>query len=207
LSSILKALKKLEQDADTTSGIPPGIIVKPADHSGIRPAIARSLIIVTALAIIAAVGFIINRRPAIYPRQSIAPAASISPSNETAKPPDLIKKPLPIGIDTKTTKLDDAHKGVEKLPVSPPKSKAYYSEPIHSDIPAPTEIIEINDHTDLKLQAISWSTDANKRMVVINGQICREGESVNEYVVKQINPSDIIVSNGSTSGKISFKIR
>lgn len=79
--------------------------------------------------------------------------------------------------------------------------------PIHSDVPAPTEIIEINDVAGLKLQAISWSANVNKRIVVINGQICREGEHVNGYIVKQINPSDVIVSNELTSGKLSFKIR
>ena len=185
MSSILKALKKLEQDADTTLGMPAGISVKPTDRPVIRSLIARSLIIVTALAILAAVGFIINRKPAISPKQSPTPAARILPSNEPAKPVDIIEKP----------------------PVSPPKSKAYYSEPTHSDVQAPTEIIEINDNAGLKLQAISWSTNANKRIVVINGQICREGERVNGYVVKQINQADVMVSNGSTSGKLSFKIR
>lgn len=200
MSSILKALKKLEQDADTTSGVPASIIAGSTDRPRIRPIIIQSLIIVTTIAIFAAIGFIISR-PAISP--SPAPEAGISqktmekamlktdqihkeslpqqmvtspsPSNESAKPVDTIEKPLTI--------------------------------PIHSDVSAPTEIIEINDEAGLKLQAISWSTNVNKRIVVINGQICREGERVNGYIVKQINPSDVIVSNESTSGKLSFKIR
>jgi len=202
VSSILKALKKLEQDADTTSGVPASIIAGSTNRPRIRPIIIQSLIIVTTIAIFAAIGFIISR-PAISPRQSPAPEAGISqktmekamlktdqihkeslpqqmvtspsPSNESAKPVDIIEKPLTI--------------------------------PIHSDVPAPTEIIEINNEAGLKLQAISWSTNVNKRIVVINGQICREGERVNGYIVKQINPSDVIVSNESTSGKLSFKIR
>ena len=234
MSSILKALKKLEQDADTKSGVPARIIVGSTNRPRIRPIITQSLIIVTTIAIFAAIGFIISK-PAISPRQSPAPETGISqktmekailktdhirkeslpqqmvtspsPSNESAKPVDTIEKPLTIGIDDKTVKLDYAHTGVEKPSTSPPKSKAYYSEPIHSDVPAPTEIIEINDEAGLKLQAISWSANVNKRIVVINGQICREGEHVNGYIVKQINPSDVIVSNESTSGKLSFKIR
>lgn len=234
MSSILKALKKLEQDADTTSGVPARIIIGSTNRPRIRPIITQSLIIVTTIAIFAAIGFIISR-PAISPRQSPAPEAGISqktmekamlktdqirkeslpqqmvtspsPSNESAKPVDTIEKPLTIGIDAKTVKLDYAHTGVEKPSASPPKSKAYYSEPIHSEVPALTEIIEINDEVGLKLQAISWSANVNKRIVVINGQICREGEHVNGYIVKQINPSDVIVSNESTSGKLSFKIR
>jgi len=232
LSSILKALKKIERAADTPLGMPAGIIEKPTDRPGIRPVIVKSLIIVTALAIFAAVGFIINRKPAISTNQSpaiktdqirkeslsqqpvelriktpIPMSTTPSPSNEPAKPLDIIEKPQPIGIDEKTVKPDDAHKRVERPPVSTPKSKAYYSEPTHSDVQAPTEIMEINDNIGLKLQAISWSMDANKRMVVINGQICREGERVKGYIVKQINQADVIISNGSMSGKLFFKIR
>lgn len=210
MSSILKALKKLEQDADTTSGVPARIIIGSTNRPRIRPIITKSLIIVTTIAIFAAIGFIISR-PAISPRQSPAPEAGISQKTmEKAmlKTDQIRKESLPpIGIDAKTVKLDYAHTGVEKPSASPPKSKAYYSEPIHSDVPAPTEIIEINDEAGLKLQAISWSANVNKRIVVINGQICREGEHVNGYIVKQINPSDVIVSNESTSGKLSFKIR
>jgi len=207
LSSILKALKKLEQDADTTLAMPAGISVKTTDSPWTSPVIVKSLIFVTALAILTALGFIISKKAAIPPKQSQTPGANISPSNEPAKPLDIIKKPLPIGIDDKTVKLDDTHKRVEKPRVSTPKSKADYSEPTHTDVPAPTEIMEINDNVGLKLQAISWSTDTNKRMVVINGQICRKGERVNGYIVKQINQADVLLSNGSTSEKLSFKIR
>jgi len=231
LSSILKALKKLEQDDDTTLAMPAGISVKSINSPWTSSVIVKSLITVTALAILAAV-FIINRKPVISSNQSPAiktdqirkeslPQQPVelriktpipietapSPSNEPAKPLDIIKKPLPIGIDDKTVKLDDTHKRVEKPPVSTPKSKADYSEPTHTDVPAPTEIMEINDNVGLKLQAISWSTDTNKRMVVINGKICRKGERVNGYIVKEINQADVLISNGSTSGKLSFKIR
>jgi len=216
LSSILKALKKLEQDADTTLAMPAGIIVKPTDRPVIRPVIVKSLIIVTALAILAAVGFIINRKPAISGKQSPAiKTDQIRKESLPQQPVELrIKTPIPMETapspsnePAKTAKLDDAHKNVERPPVSTPKSKAYYSEPTHTDVPAPIEIMEINDNVSLKLQAISWSTDANKRLVVINGRIYREGEHVNGYVVEQINQADVLISNGSTSGKLSFKIR
>ncbi len=231
MSSILKALKKLEQDADATSGISARIIAGHTKRPRIKPIITQSLIIVTTIAIFAVIGFIISR-PAISPQSPASeaeishktmekamlkadqihkeslPQRSVAFSNEPAKPVDTIKKPLTIEIDAKTVKLDyAAHTKVEKPSASPPKSKAYHSEPIRSDVSAPAEIIEINDGAGLKLQAISWSANANKRIVVINGQICREGEHVNGYVVKQINPSDVIVSNESMSGKLSFKIR
>lgn len=210
MSSILKALKKLEQDADTTLGMPTVISVKPTDRPGIRPVIVKSLIIVTVLAIIAAVGFIINRKPAISPKQSPAIKTDQIRKESLPQQPVALRIKTPIPMATTPSPSNEPAKPVdiiEKPPVSPPKSKAYYSEPTHSDIPAPTEIIEINDNAGLKLQAISWSTNANKRIVVINGQICREGERVNGYIVEQINQADVMISNGSTSGKLSFKIR
>lgn len=210
MSSILKALKKLEQDADTTLGMPTVISVKPTDRPGIRPVIVKSLIVVTALAIIAAVGFIINRKPAISPKQSPAIKTDQIRKESLPQQPVALRIKTPIPMATTPSPSNEPAKPVdiiEKPPASPPKSKAYYSEPTHSNVPAPTELIEINDNAGLKLQAISWSTNANKRMVVINGQICREGERVNGYIVKQINQADVMLSNGSTSGKLSFKIR
>jgi hypothetical protein len=42
---------------------------------------------------------------------------------------------------------------------------------------------------------------------VINGTLCRENESVKGYTIKQINPDDVIVSNGAVTGKLVLKIR
>jgi hypothetical protein len=66
---------------------------------------------------------------------------------------------------------------------------------------------EIDESSGLDLQAISWAADAQKRLVIINGTLCRENESVSGYVIKQINPDDVIVSNGTITGKLVLKIR
>lgn len=202
MSSILNALKKLEQDADTTPGVPARIIAGSNNRPRIRPNITQSLIIVATIAIFAAIGFIISR-PAISPRQSPAPEAGISQkTTEKAmlKTDQIRKESLPQQMVTPPSPSNESAKQVDTI-------EKPLTIPIHSDVPAPTEIIEINDEAGLKLQAISWSANANKRIVVINGQICREGEHVNGYIVRQINPSDVIVSNESTSGKLSLKIR
>lgn len=59
----------------------------------------------------------------------------------------------------------------------------------------------------LTLQAISWSTDPARRLAVINGRICREGEPVDGYVLVRINPDNVLLSDGRTSGRLIFKIR
>ncbi len=64
----------------------------------------------------------------------------------------------------------------------------------------------INDAT-LKLQAIAWSGDASRRMVVINNRIVREGESVDGFSITKIRTDDVIVSDGSNSWRLEFKLK
>jgi len=59
----------------------------------------------------------------------------------------------------------------------------------------------------VELQAISWSVDADKRMAIINGRICREKDRVAGYVIQSINSGDVVISKGSVTGKLVFKIR
>ncbi len=59
----------------------------------------------------------------------------------------------------------------------------------------------------IQLQAISWSADADKRMAIINGKICREKDPVAGYVVQAIHSGEVILSKGSVKGRLVFKIR
>jgi hypothetical protein len=65
---------------------------------------------------------------------------------------------------------------------------------------------DINHDPEAVLQAISWSQDAGRRMAVINGKICREGEPIGGYVILKINPEDVVVSKGGVTGRLVFKI-
>ncbi len=67
--------------------------------------------------------------------------------------------------------------------------------------------LEIIDDPSIDLQAISWSTDAGKRLAIINGKICREKDRVGGYVVQSINAGDVVISKGSVTGKLVFEIR
>jgi len=59
----------------------------------------------------------------------------------------------------------------------------------------------------LTLQAISWSPEPARRLAVINGRLCREGEPVDGFVVVRINQDDVLLSDGRISGKLVFQIR
>ena len=64
----------------------------------------------------------------------------------------------------------------------------------------------LND-SKLKLQALAWSDDAARRMVVINDRIVHEGESVDGYQVTKIRQEDVIVKNGGKSWRLEFGLQ
>jgi hypothetical protein len=64
----------------------------------------------------------------------------------------------------------------------------------------------INDD-NLKLQALAWSDDADRRMVVINGHIVHEGESVDGYQILKIREEDVIIQQGGKSWKLEFGLQ
>ena len=65
---------------------------------------------------------------------------------------------------------------------------------------------KLND-SKLKLQALAWSSDAARRMAVIDGRIVREGESVDGYQIDQIRREDVIVSDGRQSWSLEFGLK
>jgi len=62
-------------------------------------------------------------------------------------------------------------------------------------------------NSKLKLQALAWSDDAVRRMVVINGRIVHEGESVDGYQVVKIREEDVILNQGGKSWRLEFGLQ
>jgi hypothetical protein len=90
--------------------------------------------------------------------------------------------------------------------VSVPKPDSSRSSAVVSK-PAASEFPELDPSAGLTLQAISWSPDPARRLAVINGRLCREGESVDGYALVRINPDEILLSDGRISGRLVFKVR
>jgi hypothetical protein len=65
---------------------------------------------------------------------------------------------------------------------------------------------KLND-SKIKLQALAWSSDAARRMAVINGRIVREGESIDGYQINQIRQEDVVVSDGRESWSLEFGLK
>ena len=130
--------------------------------------------------------------PIMPPPKRITPAAedeNTRPIEEKAEP----SAPLQPAIRT-----SEAH-----VPASTDNTFSDKPAVIRKTEP-PVAVIE---DSAIELQAISWSADADKRMAIINGKICREKDRVAGYVVQSIHSGEVILSKGSVSGKLVFEIR
>ena len=81
---------------------------------------------------------------------------------------------------------------------SPPQISAKKAEKV--DIP-------LLDNPEIKLQAITWSKDPQKRIAVINNSILRQGEAVSGYRIDTINQDDVVLTDKERKWKLLFRIR
>lgn len=63
---------------------------------------------------------------------------------------------------------------------------------------------EIIHSSQMKLHAISWTSDINTRIAVINGSIVREGQKIGGYLVFKINKDDILLQENGDLFRLVF---
>lgn len=61
--------------------------------------------------------------------------------------------------------------------------------------------------TGLELQAISWASNPANRIAVINGNIVREGGTIEGYFVVRIEEDEIMVRKGLSQWRLVFKLK
>ena len=125
--------------------------------------------------------------PAIKHREVIKPVAE--PAPESAAP-----KPSAPGPET--------NEQIAAQEVAVAVTKAPEAALIKKEI----EIPALND-PGMKLQAITWSKDRQKRIVVINNRILRQGETVSGYRIDTINQDDVIINDAGEKWKLVFRIK
>ncbi len=116
-------------------------------------------------------------------QKTILPAARPLPAPEPAAPAATQEKPP----------AQQSAAGVAGRPPAP----AAAPKP---DIPA------LHD-PGIRLQAITWSKDPGKRIVVINNRILRQGETVSGYRIDTVNQDDVVLSSGGEKWKVLFRIK
>lgn len=153
-------------------------------------------------------------------RQDAVPAKTETPRQAKEIPPparDVVAVALDPGdsspktIEETTLPHETMSDGHAKEPVPEDRGALVDGREVDSAVNTAQDIVpetlpNIIHDSEAVLQAISWSQDAGRRMAVINGKICREGEPIGGYVILKINPEDVVVSKGGVTGRLVFKI-
>ena len=220
MSSILKALRKLEEETPRYGESHPyPVDVKQTVENGVNKKqkyYKLFLILFSAIIIVSAILFLLTRqtgskgnisrasvlvvRKAIPPRPKkeevkIASVPDLKPRKKHAKPSDRIKK-------------------IKNLPgsrqVEIPASRKVMKEKSYGDNRAKPKSarsaisFKSAASSGLKLQAIAWSSDSKERIAVVNGRILREGSSIEGALIIKIDKNDVSFQKGGEQWKQKF---
>jgi hypothetical protein len=168
-----------------------------------------------------------NRRSAAVtapPGMSSGPKARMEPlppkpAGRTASPVSR-RPPAPAAPPPPMASVDPARTstGIRSTPAEssdrPGAPASIKTQPVESaPQPSPQQALPVRDpyaqaeaftQDTLQLQAVSWSDLPSERITIINGQILREGQTVDGYAVVQIRPEDVIVKRSGKLWKVSY---
>jgi hypothetical protein len=245
LSSILKALKKLENQAkdnhpdrlrqqkDQRQNLPPQRMI---DH---LRANRRYLIILTGLITAAAAGIMLHQEIR-YNNQKAAAKTTVAAKEKTGhqrpaplpnKKPALANKVEKKSLPPKKIKEPEVTKKEAKIPPAP----VYASRPASQDVLGKKTLpsnqankgtiagkanekhepngtlgrvanipLKQPNVTEIEIQAIAWSKNPISRLAVINGLILREGESIDNVMVVNIDKDGVVFEKGGQKWKQLF---
>ncbi len=235
MSSILKALKKLENGFSEQREIQPRLkksLKKEAIHQRVIGTwlYSKRFFIIFAVVIMAVGGWLVlNREPREEGRTLVAktttkPVESVGIPEKKASIPIMVQQKRPIGKDIE--KSEPNTKAAKMKTISPRKlerkAPALFAKK-EMNLPKPlshTEKSEQNtkaerfesiplkqaNETRLEIQAIAWSSDPESRIAVVNSRIVREGGSVEGVFVTNIGKDEIIFRKGGEEWRQLFRL-
>ena len=230
MSSILKALKKLEDDHSQTDGQvswprklgTPKTIRRWEINSGRFAFILWGLL---AAVMLFATGwfFLYMKQPDESQTVAMAPAGETAPKTPPKKSPAAVNvsKPRPAARASAHRKTrPPAPRRTQKVrrmpyPATAPvkTSKNYVSKKSATIRRSPSKPAAVPSGgipvltSGLKLQAISWSQNPADRIAVINGNILREGAALEGYSISRIAKDEVVVRKGAEEWKLVFRLK
>jgi hypothetical protein len=244
LSSILKALKKLENDPAQLDVVYPW-----SRKAAVRGNFVSTLVsplfkmggLISVTGILALGGWYISEsisksneihteeKPSIQHKGAPHPEASADTQETKLQPPKVasqrpVRRDGPRVTNTPAGSRDNpitiSDHLLEEAAVLPPSIGEPMSPEDETDAEGITEsktlssrsrtlslIEERKDDTRLKLQAIAWSPDPEKRIGVINDRVVKEGGSIDGIVVNHIGQDQVVVQEGGQTWKIVFDLK
>jgi len=220
LSSILKALRKLEEETPRygESQPYPVDVIKTVENGVNKRQRYYKLFLILFSAIIIVSGslFLLTRqtaskgkisrasvvvvRKAIPARPKkenvkIASVPDLKPRKKRAKPSDRIKKKenLP---GSRQVKIPASRKAMKEKSYGDNRTKP---KSARSAIP-----FKSAGGSGLQLQAIAWSSDPKESIAVVNGRILREGSSIEGALIVRIDENDVSFQKGGEQWRQKF---
>ncbi|MBT0664475.1 general secretion pathway protein GspB [Geobacter pelophilus] len=231
MSSILKALQKLEQDKETRKTKEPDISTAIKMSGRSRKEHANRWLVPALLAMVAAIsilvtysvmgGFSATRQTTGQPSRLQATQQEAQPAKSQTSPQTPATEVSPavlaprIGVTEPTAKVLENTSRPAKAPILPAPSvstsqPAKPQESVTSQQPAPVAQTteppadKVAPKPRLRVSGIAWQQDSASRIAVINGAAVSEGGNVDGAKVEQIFPDKVRFSQGGKSFEISL---
>lgn len=221
MSSILEALKKLETDAEAGSRRRPAIKGRKGFSAFAGPTQARPVFLAAAgIVLLVVFGMAVWHTAVIVTgsRESVVSGAASQagdPQTKNSSDPGQEPSPgegavgsepqiippsadLPERLDTKAQATS-----VQETPSENEAAGQEASGPEKASQPD----AEVMRGDPLTLQAVSWSSSPQKRFAVINGRICREGDSIQDFIIRRINAEDVRLEGRGKTWRLIFNQR
>ncbi|MBU1196838.1 MAG: general secretion pathway protein GspB [Proteobacteria bacterium] len=218
MSSILKALKKAEQDGSLHSNNPDlkinlQRIFDSKSWTSAKGNTFKLPKILLAIGILAITGFVCfhivstnnipnkpssDNRPTV-PKTAPSPKPAILPVVTPEDIPEL-KYPDPISESPKLSDPMPANETAQKTQTSDLRTA---TENITDD----NSIEEIKEDSSFKVQAISWAKIPEDRIAVVNNTIVAENDFIQDYRIVNIGKDEIIVEKSGKKFSLKFKYR
>jgi hypothetical protein len=218
LSSILKALKKLEEETPRYGESHPyPVDVKKTVENGVNKKqryYKLFLIGFSAIIIVSGSLYLLTRQNASKGKISqgsvvvvrkpiparpkkenvkIASVPDFKPRKKRVKPSDRIKKNL---TDSRQGKIPASRKAMKEKSYGDNRTKPKSAK---SAIP-----FKSAGGSGLQLQAIAWSSDSKESIAVVNGRILREGSIIEGTLIIRIDENDVSFQKGGEQWKQKF---
>ena len=228
MSSILKALKKLENEPllqDEVQSLPGNFDPKKAVSKRAKSIwLVNRVLSVLVFAIILTVGawMVVSHRPFFMRKPPPATNILKSPKEKeraasipakkrvdeaTTQPTKVKAAPTkPIIHSDKEAPKPVPSKQEAPTPKTPEKHEAFAMESQKTPVIKQPIIARPIDESRFKVEAIVWSNKPESRFAVINGHIVRAGGSVEGMAVTQIGRDYVAVQSGDRGGKLRFKL-
>ena len=224
MSSILRALKKLDEDAMSGEGQTDEQKIKMRQmvHRRTRAprAINRFLFILLSILLVGTAALIMvnsNRESSITKKQEAPPQKSpVTQLPEQSSPLKKEIKKEPVKESKPPTVKDEQQKSSTKPAVSkkePPSQPAKVEEPTRSSvgkviIPKTNqrkEVIKENKQSEFVLNGVLWSDKPVRRVALINDRYLKEGDEINGVLVVKIEKKAVTLQSGEEKWIIRVK--